>query len=241
MADISKVVLPGDNTVYNLKDANAAPLNRGVEYIRGTWSSASGAWTGETADASLYDEKKIMLFLPFGGSGEATLNLTLSGGTTTGAKNVYLSGTTRVTTEFDQHSHILLVYHSALNIDGTNYEGWWCAPEGGSSGEYEIYADPAAAVGSVLTGDAIAVEANYTPSGDILTTSKTISSVVRAYLQYSYTEPVLAFEGIELASEPLSVITGATFVGSGVNLVIREKKDPPKSDSATTDESYLST
>ena len=125
MADISKIKLPGDNTVYNLKDGFAARLNRGVEYIRGTWSSASGTWTGTTEDSELYDGKKIVLFMPYAGSGNATLNLTLSGGTTTGAKNVYYISTTRMTTQYPQYSHVSLVYHSSINIGGTNYSGWW--------------------------------------------------------------------------------------------------------------------
>lgn len=125
MADISKIKLPSDSTTYNLKDSGAARLNRGVEYIRGTWSSASGTWTGTTADSELYDGKMILLFLPYAGSGNATLNLTLSGGTTTGAKNVYYIGTTRMTTQYPQYSHIMLVYHSSISIGGTNYSGWW--------------------------------------------------------------------------------------------------------------------
>ena len=124
MADISKLILPNGNN-YNLKDAAAARLNRGVEYIRGTWSSASGTWTGITADSELYDGKMILLFLPYAGSGNATLNLTLSGGTTTGAKNVYYIATTRMTTQYPQYSHIMLIYHNSISIGGTNYSGWW--------------------------------------------------------------------------------------------------------------------
>jgi len=69
------------------------------------WTAASGTWTGTTQDAALYEGKQIILFMPFAGSGNATLNLTLngaevgaSGSTTTGAKNVYYESTTRFTT-----------------------------------------------------------------------------------------------------------------------------------------------
>lgn len=125
MADISKIKLPSDNTVYNLKDAGAARISRGIEYVHGTWSSASGTWTGTTVDSELYDGKMILLFLPYAGSGNATLNLTLSGGTTTGAKNVYYISTTRMTTQYPAHAHVMLVYHNALNVGGNNYQGWW--------------------------------------------------------------------------------------------------------------------
>ena len=96
-----------------------------TEYIAGTWSSTSGTWTGTTEDDELYDGKKIILFMPYAGSGNATLNLTLSGGTTTGAKNVYYSGTTRMSTQYPQYSHVMLIYHNSLSIGGSNYEGWW--------------------------------------------------------------------------------------------------------------------
>lgn len=132
MADISKIILPNGNN-YNLKDAAAARLNRGIEYIRGTWPSASGTWTGVTEDNSLYDGKIIILFMPYAGNGNATLNLTLSNNTTTGAKNVYYLSTTRMTTQYGQYSHIILIYHSALNIGGTNYQGWWAV------GSFPVY------------------------------------------------------------------------------------------------------
>ena len=106
--------------------------DRGIEYIRGTWTAASGTWTGTTQDAALYEGKQIILFMPFDGSGNATLNLTLngaevgaSGSTTTGAKNVYYESTARFKTQKSQYSQIHLIYHENLNIDGTNYTGWW--------------------------------------------------------------------------------------------------------------------
>lgn len=99
-----------------------------TEFIRGTQTAATGSWTGVTEDAELYDGKEILYFLPFAGSGNATLNLTLSGGTTTGAKNVYWMSTTRCTTHYGANSLIRMTYHTALNIGGTNYEGWWTEP-----------------------------------------------------------------------------------------------------------------
>lgn len=103
-----------------------APKECGVEYIRGTWTAASGAWTGVTKDSELYDGKQIILYMPFAGSGNATLNLTLAGGGTTGAKNVYFESTTRFTTHKGQNSQLPLVYHKALKLsDNKTYEGWW--------------------------------------------------------------------------------------------------------------------
>ena len=60
----------------------------------------------------------IMYVLPYAGSGNATLNLTMADGTTTGAKNVYRYGnTTPITTHYGAGSRILLIY------DATN--GRW--------------------------------------------------------------------------------------------------------------------
>lgn len=103
-----------------------APKDRGVEYIRGTWTAASGTWTGVSKDTELYDGKQIILYMPFAGSGNATLNLTLADGSTTGAKDVYFESTTRFTTHKGQNSQLHLIYHSALTLsNGTTYEGWW--------------------------------------------------------------------------------------------------------------------
>lgn len=98
----------------------------GPEFIVGTWTGATGTWTGVTRDSELYDGKQILLYMPFGGSGNATLNLTLSGGGTTGAKNVYFESTGRFTTHKGQNAILHLVYKTGLKLsNGTTYEGWW--------------------------------------------------------------------------------------------------------------------
>ena len=99
-----------------------------TEFIRGTQTAATGAWTGVTEDEELYDGKEILYFLPFNGSGNATLNLTLAGGGTTGAKNCYFSSTTRLTTHYGQYSLVRMTYHKAFVIGSTTYEGWWTEP-----------------------------------------------------------------------------------------------------------------
>ena len=135
---ISKIELPnGDicnikDTTYSagtgLKLTNTTFKNeRGIEYIRGTWTAATNVWTGTSTDSELYDGKQIILYMPFAGtSTAATLNLTLSGGGTTGAKNVYFESTTRFTTHKGQNSQLHLIYHKAQILsDGNTYEGWW--------------------------------------------------------------------------------------------------------------------
>lgn len=113
--------------VTNLLKGKADKV-RGIEFVYGTQTGVTGAWTGVTADDELYDGKQILYYLPFAGSGNATLNLTLADGTKTGAKNVYFQATTRMTTHYGAYQQFILVYHRALNINGTNYEGWWSEP-----------------------------------------------------------------------------------------------------------------
>lgn len=76
------------NASTALSTANDA-LADSVEYIIGTQTAATNAWTGQTRDAALVAGKTIAYKLPYAGTGTAaTLNLTLSGGGTTGAKGV---------------------------------------------------------------------------------------------------------------------------------------------------------
>lgn len=152
MAVISQVKV-GSST-YDIKDAH-----NGVEYIRGTWTAASGTWTGVSTDTELYDGKKIILFMPYAGSGDATLNLTLADGTTTGAKNVYFESTNRFTTHKGQYSHIELIYHKAHQIGSTTYEGWWYLANRDTTVNYSLrnasnlYVTEAIPANSIIVGD----------------------------------------------------------------------------------------
>ena len=109
-----------ENGVYKYQGAGS------VEYIKGTQTGSTNAWTGITKDVALYDGKMIMYVLPYAGtSSGATLNLTLAGGATgggtTGAKSIYRYGnTTAVTTHYAANSRILLIY------DGVNNR-WNCS------------------------------------------------------------------------------------------------------------------
>lgn len=100
----------------------------GIEYIVGTQTAATNAWTGTTASAALYTGKTIAYYLPYNGnSSSATLNLTLSDGTTTGAKNVRINNT-NVTNNFPAATIILLVYDGTYwkvdNYDSNNEAGY---------------------------------------------------------------------------------------------------------------------
>lgn len=116
MADVSQIKLP-NNTTYTVKDA----YKSGIYTVIGTQTAATGAWTGVLHGVSaLYDGLTIMYYLPYAGSGNATLNLTLDSGSTTGAVNCYYH-TSRLTTHYGKGSNIVMTYWSAgsIKIDGT--------------------------------------------------------------------------------------------------------------------------
>ena len=101
--------------------ASYATLN-GVEYIVGTQTASTNAWTGKTTDNALYTGKTIAYKLPYAGtSSGATLNLTFANNTTSGAKTLYINNNSAVTTHYPANSLIYMTY------DGTYWRvhGQW--------------------------------------------------------------------------------------------------------------------
>lgn len=118
MADITQIQV--GSTIYDIRDAK-----HGTYYVVGTQTEATGSWTGNLPDVeALYNGLTIDYWLPYAGDGNATLNLTLKDGTTTGAINCYYSGTTRLTTHIGVNNVCRLIYQT-VTISGTNYTGWW--------------------------------------------------------------------------------------------------------------------
>lgn len=96
-----------------------------TEVVVGTQTATTGAWTGVASFSSLQDGQQIVYWLPYAGSGSASLNLTLSDGTTTGAIPCYYSGNTRITTHYPAGNAIHLIYRVDANVSGATYTGWW--------------------------------------------------------------------------------------------------------------------
>lgn len=99
------------NKINELTDVNKN-TSRSTEFIMGTQTETTASWTGVTEDSSLYDGKNINYYLNQTSAANATINLTLSGGTTTGAKNIYLNGTARVGIHFPKNAIVNLTYYS---------------------------------------------------------------------------------------------------------------------------------
>ena len=107
-------------------ESEAAQALANGECIVGTQTASTNAWTGRATFASLTDGQVILYWLPFAGtSTAATLNLTLSGGGTTGAKNVYINATTRCTTHIAAGNMVQMVYRVGVAIGTGTYTGWW--------------------------------------------------------------------------------------------------------------------
>lgn len=96
------------------------------EVVVGTQTAATGSWTGVASLSSLKDKQQITYWLPYAGSGNATLTLTLSDGSNTGAIPCYYSGTTRLTTHYAAGNAIHLTYRENVTIGTTTIaKGWW--------------------------------------------------------------------------------------------------------------------
>lgn len=125
----------------------------GYVYIESTQTGTTATWTGTTNELDAITEgTQIMYHLQQTSASNVTLNLTLAGGTTTGAKNVYFVGTTRLGTQFAKNSMIGLIY------DGTY---WRVANPYTNSNTYDrtrynnaVLAKTLITASSIIVGDA---------------------------------------------------------------------------------------
>lgn len=112
---VNGTITLGNNTITPLASGNP------IYFVKGTQTAKTSAWTGVIDAPALTDGMTIAYYLPYAGDGNATLNLTLSGGGTTGAVNCYYSGSSRLTTHYGAGSTIIMTYYSAgsISISGT--------------------------------------------------------------------------------------------------------------------------
>ena len=124
---ISPTTLKIGDTTTN-EDIKNYVYKRGQEFIVGTQTSETESWTGVSEQSALYDGMCINYFLPYDSDNTysaVTLNLTLSNGTTTGAKNVKIRGNNSVINHFKAGSIIQLTYCVNKTINGTSVTGWF--------------------------------------------------------------------------------------------------------------------
>ena len=120
-------------------DMNAAiAAAGGGEIIVGTQLASTSAWTGVASFSQLSDGQQIVYWLPISSTSTAvTLELTLSGGGTTGAVPVYYSGATRLSTHYPAGNAIRLIYKVDAPISGDTYTGWWADANYDSGNTYD--------------------------------------------------------------------------------------------------------
>ena len=95
----------------------------------GTQTAATGSWTGVSRLATAADMTsgyRFTYWLPYGGSGNASLTLTFGDGTTK-TINLYIRGTSRLTTHYPAGTKIDFVYFENISIAGSStlYTGAW--------------------------------------------------------------------------------------------------------------------
>lgn len=134
--------ITGDKTINEkdllISDSQSTPvtdtidafvMKRGQEFIAGTQSSSTGSWTGKTNQSAIYDGMCINYYLPYSGSGYASLTLTLPNNTTTDAIPIYCyssSGSvTRLNTHFPRGSVIQMTLLLNRYIGSTQYTAAW--------------------------------------------------------------------------------------------------------------------
>ena len=115
------------------------PAQIGVYYVEGTQTAATGSWGGNLKSVySLYDGLTIAYYLPYAGSGNASLTLNLANSTTS-AIPVYWTGTSRATTHYGAGSVILLTYKNGAwrradyNSNSDTYTSAWCGTAAGTA------------------------------------------------------------------------------------------------------------
>lgn len=107
--------------------------NELMPFVIGTQTVATNAWSGVVN--SIYDGLSIRYWVPQDSTGNVTLNLTLSDGTSTGALNCYTNGSKYLSSDISANTVVLLTYRENITLsDNTTVSGWW-AIFGGESYE----------------------------------------------------------------------------------------------------------
>lgn len=108
-------------------------------FVMGTQSATTGIWTGVLNLPAIYHGLNINYWLPYTGNGNATLNLTLLDGSSTGPINCYFRGTTALTTHYPAGSVISLTYLEKVAISGSGtYTGWWASADYDTNDYYRL-------------------------------------------------------------------------------------------------------
>jgi len=101
-------------------------FKHGQEFVIGTQTASTNAWTGVSVQDALYDGMCINFYLPYAGTTDAaTLTLTMANGSTTAAIPIKYRGNNNVTTTFPVGSIIQLTYCENKTIGSNTITGWF--------------------------------------------------------------------------------------------------------------------
>lgn len=120
----------GSTNVVESGGIKEAIMESAGEVIIGTQTAATGNWTGVSKLATASDMKsgyRFTYWLPYAGSGNATLTLTFQDGTTK-AIDCYIRGASRLTTHIPAGNKVDFCYLEDASVAGTKYTGAWIDP-----------------------------------------------------------------------------------------------------------------
>ena len=101
-------------TQFSMPNGTVHKIQRGMYFVTGNQGSETATWTGSIEVDSLFNGLTIGYFLPASSPAgtNVTLNLTLAGGTNTGAKPVYI-GNTAFNKAIERYSFLILCYRTS--------------------------------------------------------------------------------------------------------------------------------
>ena len=108
------------------EDLAAIAAAGGAEFVVGTQTTYTAAWTGNAGFQELHDGQQIAYWLPAASGSNVTLALTLADGSTTEAIPCYYGGSVRLGTQYGAGNIVRLTYRENVTIYSTTIaKGWW--------------------------------------------------------------------------------------------------------------------
>ena len=108
------------------EDLAAIAAAGGAEFVVGTQTTYTAAWTGNASFPELHDGQQIAYWLPAASGSNVTLALTLADGSTTEAIPCYYGGSVRLGTQYGAGNIVRLTYRENVTIYSTTIaKGWW--------------------------------------------------------------------------------------------------------------------
>lgn len=200
-SDANKPISTATQTALNAK-ADKADMEDAEKFrihvVKGTQTAGTAAWTGEIDVDALYDGLTIAYYLPRAGASGVTLNLTLSGGGTTGAKEVWVSGNTRMSTHYPPGSTVYLTYWSAgsISINGTaTTTDRWVGNEYWNSNTVGEYAGACIAGPNGMARYSLILQVDEDHWESLVTTSTTATTKTKNTSGFLLTSPILYQSG----------------------------------------------